>query len=321
MGQESSRYKVTKGFNAQVLIAKAIQYWGTGVNTLTTFVESVITDGTVCIFNATTGVSLVGSAAVGATVPIVIAVKRGGKIYKSTPFTLTSHKVTKTPYAASVLGVKTVNTAGTVVAGKEYGVVIKDTTTFNLVSQTTYRYSVIATASDTLTTLATALVNKINDATSQANITKDLVVTAAVVATDNIAITAKSVGTSFTVGLFQQAYIDWTVTDTTKPKWGQGTPAQVRAIEKEGWIFEGVTTNYTNGTGANPEEFGMPLSLVDLTDGVYDCFQIEGYVTKAGKGPINQEIDKQSIVLFVDGQNSGAPTTSALDEISTILGF
>lgn len=135
---------------------------------------------------------------------------------------------------------------------------------------------------------------------------------------DDLVVEALAVGTTFTVGVFGQAYIDWSVSLTTKPKWGQGTAAQVKEIEKEGWIFEGVTTNYPGATGALPEEFGRPDSLVAST-GTYDTFQIEGFVEKAGKGPINQEVDKQSIVLFAD--KTGGAGAGAYDELATILGF
>lgn len=317
MGQKTSRYQVTKGFNAQVIIAKAIQYWGDGIKTLVAFVEGTDADGTISLFNAETGVSLVGNAAVGAAVPVIAVVRRGGKIYKSTPFSLGTHRVTKTPYAAAVLGKFTVNTAGAVVVGKEYGVLIKDITNMNSASETSYRYNVVAVTGDTLTTLATKLRDKINDAKSIANTPKDIIVNASLNG-DDLVIESKAVGTTFTVGVFGQAYSDWTVSATTKPKWGQGTAVQVGEIEKEGWIFEGVTTNYPGATGANPEEFGRPDSLVVAT-GTYDTFHIEGFVEKAGKGPINQEVDKQAIVIFTD--KTGGAGAGAYDEVATILGF
>lgn len=315
MGQKTSRYVVTKGFNAQVLIAKALQYWGDGIKTLTAFAEGTDADGTISLFNADSGVSLVGNAAVGASIPVVAVVRRGGKIYKSTPFSLGTHRVTKTPYAAAALGKFTVNTAGAVVVGKEYGVLIKDISNMNAASETSYRYSVIAVTGDTLTTLATKLAAKVNDAKSIANSPKDLIVNATVVG-DDLVLEAKAVGITFTVGVFEQAYIDWTVSATTKPKWGQGTVDQVTEIEKEGWIFEGVTTNQP--MEANPEDYGRPVSLVEAT-GTYDTFQIEGFVEKAGKGPINQEVDKQSIILFAN--KTGGAGAGAYDELATILGF
>ena len=314
MGQRTARAYGTKVYNAQVVIAKAINYWGDGTKTFAQFCEGSIADGTFSVFVNSTKVSQAVSA-LAADTEVFLAVRRGGKVHTSNPFSLATHKVTKTAYAAAQLGVKTVVTAGSVTVGKEYGILIKDLTTQNQASEVTFRHSVVAKTGDTLTTIATKLRDKINSTAVKENMGKDIIVTAALADTDNITITAKAVGTVFSVGLFGLAYEDWSVTNTTAPKFGQGTPVQIADIEAEGWIFEGVTTNQPGS--ANPEDFGKPVSLV-VSDGTYVQYLFEGFIEKAGKGPINREVDKASILLAADVQ--GLDTANVSNELVTIFG-
>lgn len=238
--QITDRFKSTKGFNAQVVVAKALQYWGDGTKTLATFTAGGIADGTFCFFNANTGVSL-PSSAVASTVNIVAGVIRDGKARVTTPFSTATHKVDKAVYAAGVLHQAQVAApaSGTPTVGKEYGILIKDITNSNLSENATYRYSVVATAShSTYALLAAALVAKINSTSSIENSTKDLLVTAAVVNTDDITLTAKKIGQLFTVGVFEEGAVAFTTSITAKGKMGQGTVPQVKVLEEEGFILK-----------------------------------------------------------------------------------
>lgn len=312
------RFKTTKGFNAQVVIAKALQYWGTGSNTYADFCAAGAADGTFCLFNADTNVSLDENTAVAATVPIFAAVVRDGKVRKTTVFSTGTHKVDKAAYAASALHVVDVVSpaSGAPTVGKEYGLLIKEITNHDMVNNANYRYSQVAVTGETWATLVTKLAAKVNDTSAIGNRDKNLIVDASVVSTDDLRLTAKAVGTLFTVSLFEEASITHTSSVTTKGKLGQGTPLQVAQIEQEGWIFEGVTTNYPmHGT---PEEYGKPTSLV-VSTGQYNVYTISGFVTKEGKGPINQEVDKNAIIIAAD--SNALDAARATDNIDIIFGF
>ncbi len=312
------RFKTTKGFNAQVVIAKALQYWGTGSNTYADFCAAGAADGTFCLFNADTNVSLDENTAVAATVPVFAAVIRDGKVRKTTVFSTGTHKVEKAAYSAAALHVVTVVSpaSGAPTAGKEYGILIKEITNHDMVNNANYRYSVVAATGETYATLMAKFAAKINDTTSIANQARNLIVDAAVVNTKDMTITAKGVGTLFTVSLYEEASITHTSSVTTKGKIGQGTPLQVAQLEQEGWIFEGVTTNYPKH--GNPEEYGKPTSLV-VSTGQYTVYTISGFVTKEGKGPINQEVDKNAIIIAAD--SNALDAARATDNIDIIFGF
>lgn len=318
MAHKTSRYETTQGLNAQVIIAKAIQYWGDGSNTLEDFVAASLADGTFSLFNADTGESLGPNALVGTTVKIVAAVKRGGKVVKSTPFSRATHQIIRSVYAASALHTMkaAAPASGSPTVGKEYGILIKDMTNNDMAINETYRYSYVAKTGDTWTTVSTALAAKINDTANIANRDKELIVTATIVSTDDISIAANAVGTLFSVSMFEEAYSTYTVTTTTKGAWGHGTPAQVGELEKAGWIFEGVTTNYPKNS--NPENYGKPTSLV-VSTGQYSQYAISGFIERAGKGPINQEVDKNAIILVAD--SNALDAARATDNIDIIFGF
>ena len=198
------------------------------------------------------------------------------------------------------------------VAGDEYGIMIMDLTPLTQPFPS-YQYSYVAKTGDTLTSVITALKNKINDTTSVDNRDRDLIVDATS-SGDLLTLTAKNFGTSFKVILREKLLEVGTVNPVVKTKIGSGYYQQVKMLEEAGDIFAGVTTNYPENH-ATPEEFGKPASLV-LAANTYDMYMWTRLAQEASRTPHNvwHNLQYFSIAVPSNGTN---PTA----EISTVLGL
>lgn len=307
-------YKTTKGFNAEVVVAKAVAY--TTDADYKTFVANAV-DGEIGFFNAKTGALLGANVAIVAGLEFFIAQKRDSDVKKTTTIKFDAGTVTKTAYTAPVKQVSTVTIAGTIgtefKVGDEISVKVIETTPGSEPYPTiTYEYTV--KAGDTPSTIATALRAQINSLTDPRNRDGQAFVVASG-AGANVVLTAKYFGSAFRVALAPVASSGYPVATnvyTTAFKQGSGYPAHVRRDEIEGQIFEGVTTQYP-GDGLAAAEFGAPTSYVDdsLT---YDTYQFTPVRNEKSPTPINQHHHYWIGELFT-------PPTGVGVAISTMLGF
>ncbi len=183
----------------------------------------------------------------------------------------------KQAYAAKVEQVVTVTT-GTPVAGLEYSLLINDRSDKEILPmrQSLRRYTVLANAADTATTIAAAFVAKITadpaSIVTASNSGAVITITAKAIAnTTNLAgeyydqyFFAVESSVVDTNGYFQ-AY--GTIVYTTAPGFGSGNFYQIRTLEQRGLGYTGVT----NRT-AFPVETGNYLSVSGTN---YDVYVIE----------------------------------------------
>lgn len=184
----------------------------------------------------------------------------------------------KQAYAAAVEQVITATVTATPVAGLEYSLLINDRSDKEILPcrQNLRRYTVLATASDTATTLAAAFA---------AAVTADKgVIVTATSSGAAITLTAKSVEntTNLAGEYYDQYFFDadlsqidlngyfvsaGTIVYTTAPNFGSGNFYQVRTLEQRGLGYTGVTNRTMF-----PVETGNYLSVSGTT---YDVYVIE----------------------------------------------
>lgn len=253
-------WKTTLGQRAQVFIPTQLEY--TVHADYKTFVASAV-NGEFGIYNADTFALIPGSVTPSVdTTRFILALKRGGRIFISSPF-LRGVKKTRTAYAAPVQEVHTFTGNGTApVVGDYYEVKIIDQTPGQQ-PYPSYTYNHTVKTGDTLTLDAICVIlrAKINDAASFQNKDRDLIVTAAGAA-DDITFTAKNVGDTFKVILRNKLATSGTVARTTPCGIGVGYYEHVKLLEALGDIYWGLTTTDAVSQYATPADFGTPNSHV-----------------------------------------------------------
>lgn len=303
-------YKRTKGFNAEVIVGNTAAY--TTDSTYADFVANAV-NGEIGVYNATTNALIAANANMAEGTRVFIAQKRGSEIHKTTPFVFTKNTVTKTAYIAPVKQVTTISLANyTPVAGDEVAIkVIETTPGHEQFPSITYNYTV--KTGDTGATIATAFRALINNANSPENRDGRKFVTASG-ATTNVVLTADYFGSSFRVATPGALYgAIATPTLTTPFKSGSGAADQVAAIEIEGLIYEGVTTQYP-GDGLSPLDFGTPNTFA--ADGAtYDIYNFTPVKNEKSPTPVNQHHHYWNAIVAIP--SSGGPSVA----ISTIFGF
>jgi len=186
----------------------------------------------------------------------------------------------KTTYTAKVEQVVTV-TVGTPVAGQEYSLLVNNQSDKEILPmrQNLRRYTVLASSSDTATTVATSFYNKVNADPAS-------VVVATNPSAGVVVLTAKAVvNTSNNVGEFydqvffaaELSSIDtngyfqsWGgVVYTTAPTFGSGNFWQVRTLEQYGLGYTGITNRILF-----PQDIPNYLSVSGTN---YDVYVIENY--------------------------------------------
>jgi len=184
----------------------------------------------------------------------------------------------KQAYAAKTEQVITITT-GTPVANQEYSLLVNNVSDKEILPmrQNLRRYTVLASSTDTATTIATAFYNKVNADPAS-------VVTATNPSAGTVVLTAKSVANTVNLAgeYYDQVFFNaeissvdtngyfssWgTVTLTTAPAFGSGNYYQVKTLEQYGLGYTGVTNRLLF-----PVETGNYLS-VPGTD--YDVYIIE----------------------------------------------
>ena len=331
MLNKNKYWKALLGTFAEVLIAKQVDYVGTGASaatagTFTDFCANAV-EGEFGFFNASTMAAISGATsgspaavtAVGSTVTIFGAVKRDGAIEKTESFKLADFPAIRTPYSAPVAQVSKATISGTPVAGEFYSVKIIETTP-GYQPFPMWEYGYVAKTGDSLTTVGNAIAALMNDKTNVINKDTDSITTCTY-SSGVFTITATSGGPTFRIAYSYSAIntlgatSTYTGAGTAAGFWGNGTYDQVKELEQEADVFKGVTTQYPN-QGANPENFGKPT--VFATSGVtYNIYVLKGYGIEASPTPLNQTQQKRTIILAIPSNGSA----NAEAEVKGILGL
>jgi len=303
-------FKTTKGFNAEVIVAKAVAY--TDDATYDLFVVNAV-EGEIGVFNANTKATLSGVLNAPAGTEIFIAQKRDALIHKTTVIRLEANVVTRSAYSAAVKQVSTVTittpNSPVVTKGDVYELVLIDQT---MVQQPfpTSNFEVYAKAGETQAALTARLAAKINDPKDGGNYYSQIATAA--VSGNNIVITAKDFGTFFKVVLRQKLGEQATVATTTPYKQGVGTYDNVAGLEAEGIIFDGVTTNYP--AFGLPGEYGEPTKFASASLG-YNLYVLAPWQSEASPTPVDRHFHKKFQVIAVPSTG-----TSPNTQLGIILG-
>lgn len=307
---KSRYYSVTKGFNAEVMVAKAVAY--TTDADYKTFVANAV-EGEIGVFDATTLALVAAAAPLTEGQKYFVAERRDAEILKFTTTEYRKAQTKKTVYTAPVKQVSTINFAGYVpVAGDEVSVQFIDTAPGNEPFPR-LTYDLIVKPAETLAQVIQRLADRINNINDPVNQDERGFVVGTVTATTLIA-TAKYFGAGFRVALPGRAYEVATVTQTTDFKLGSGFYDHVRSVEREGNIFDGVTTFYP-GDGMRSEDFGEPTRFADPTL-TYDVYQFTPVRNEKSPTPVNQHHHYMNQLLIIPTAGGG-PTAA----ITTIFGF
>lgn len=310
MAQKRRFYRTTKGFNAEVLVAKAVAY--TDDATYALFVANAV-DGELGVFNADTNAAY-ALAAIAAGDRYFVALKTGGTVWRTTPAIMGPGTVKRTAYTAPVKQVTTVTIAGVIGTnfniGDEISIKVIETTPGHEPFPTiTYDYTV--KAGDTPTIIATALRAQINSLTDLRNRDGQGFIDASGAA-GAVILTARYFGSSFRVATPGKAYEVATVVYTTPYKEGSGYSDSVAELEVEGQIYRGITTQYPGGVFA-PSDFGV--NAVNTVDGTtYHIYNLTPVKHEKSPTPINQHHHYWNAVIAVP--SAGGPAAS----LTTIFG-
>lgn len=304
-------FKSTKGYNAEVIVAKPLQY--TAQAGLAAFVASAV-EGELGIFNAKTLALCPGSVTpTAAGTEIFIAQKRDGVIHKTNPFKLVSGIASYTPYVAPVKTKFTIDASSlpAAVKGNVYEIAIIELTRGGTRNHF-WNFDETAKAGDTVTAIITRLATRISDVNAKENYAYGKIAEATVVS-DDLVLESVDADRYFRV-VVRQSLGDAAVVHTTKPLFGSGTYNGIKQVEAEGHIFDGVTTNYPN-QNIRPEEFGEATSFA-VPGTNYDVVLITNEAVESSPLPMHKHTSKNYIFLALP---QGAATP--LEEVKYIFGI
>lgn len=248
------------------------------------------------------------------------ALFRNGLVETSRVFTIGRYTLRRSAYAAPTSQAVKATLAGTPVAGREYSLkVIELTQAYQAFPTWVYNYT--AVTGDTVTSVAAALVARINDANNAVNRNSDPIVTASNAA-GVITLTATGSTIQFRVAFSLETLTDltavaaYTGAGTAVGYLGNGTFAAIAELELQANVFKGVTTNVGNSAiGATPADFGIPTSFADSAN-QYATYTLIGTRTEANANPTEQHVAPHHIVLAIP--SSGTNPDAA---VKTILGL
>jgi hypothetical protein len=312
MAQKSRFYKTTKGFNAEVIVAKATAYCDDA--NYAAFVANAL-DGEIGVFNADTNLNSVDGVFAPIAMPVgtrfFIAQKKGKAVFRTTPGIIAPGTTKRTAYTAPVKQVSTVTLTGYApVVGDELSIKFIETTPGNEQFPTnTYNYTV--KAGDTLTLVAAGLVAQINSLLNLENSDGRKFVSATN-AVGVITITADFFGSSFRIATPGKAFEVASVAYTVPYKEGSGYSELVARDEIEGQIYDGVNTQYPGGVFAAADFGSTPTYTVDGTN--YHIYNFTPFRSEATPTPVNLHHHKWNAILAVP--TAGGPAAA----LTTIFG-
>lgn len=205
------------------------------------------------------------------TFQIVVGDQNGQPVFSDPIAVKDVTSFAKRVYAAKVEQVSTV-TVGTPVAGIEYSLLINNRSDKEILPmrQSLRRYTVLATAADTASTIATAFTNKINADTKGSIVTASVAGAVITLTAINIAATKNLAGDYYDQIFFdvELSAVDnngyfqsfGSVALSAAPNFGSGNYFQVRQLENDGLGYTGVTNrtlfpvdtaNYLSVPGTN----------------------------------------------------------------------
>lgn len=333
MLNKSKYWKSLLGTFADVLIAKQVDYAGTGASTaiagtLADFVANAA-EGEFAFINANTNAVISGALSgtpavvqpVGATTWIYGAIKRDGNIETTRRFRLADYTAQRVVYAAPIKQVSTATFSGAPVAGNYYSIKIMETTP-GYQPFPRWEYGYTAKTGDTLATVLTKITALVNDSTNIINKNTDPVVNTAVFnSTTMITLTATLAGPTFKIAFSIDALNDLTAVaaytggTTAGAFWGNGTYDQVFELERESDVYKGVTTQYPE-QGARPEDFGQPSQFA-TSGATYNVYILTGVKTENSPTPKEMHYQPHNIILAIP--SNGAANADA--EVKGILGL
>jgi len=319
-------WKATLGIFADVLIAKQVDYSGTGAATgvtdFPTFVSTAV-EGEFAFFNADTLALIAGTTsgspaavtAVGSTTWIFGALKRDGYVEKTLKFRASDYEYKRQAYSAPVAEVMTATFAGTAVAGSFYSVSVIETTP-GYQAFPRWEYGVTVKASESLATALARITALINDQTNIINKGTDPIVTASLSGTV-ITITANAGGPTFRLSFSRAALeeVGAVAAQTVAAFWGNGTYAQVAELEQEADVYKGVGTQYPDHSMANAADFGAP-SVFATSGATYSIYILRGVKTEMSPTPVDQHQQPHTVILAIPSNG-----TNAEAEVKGILGL
>jgi hypothetical protein len=300
--------KSTKGYNAEVIVAKQLAY--TSQATVTLFADNAA-EGEVGVYNAETNALITNAAGAPTGTVVYIMQKRDGAIHKTSPFKTSPGFATYTDYTPGALNTWVVTATGLAVAkGDVLEVAFIELTTAAQPYHPT-NFDVTVKAGESLTQALARLAAKISDKNAPEWSAYGQLATATVNA-GVLTVVAKDSDRYFKL-IVRNALGDVTIAQTVAPATGSGSAAGIAAIEAEGAIFDGVTTNYP--LVGNPDEYGQATKFA--TAGVnYDVLMLKPWREEASPMPFHKHVHKSYIFVAV-------PTTGASPKatLKSIFGF
>lgn len=313
-------WKATLGIFAEVLIAKQVDYAGTGASTVTdfpTFVTAAL-DGEFAFFNYDT------LALIPQTTPTILtsslyvfaALKRDGAVERTNKFRLQDYTFTRSVFAAALAQVSTATISGSPVAGHYYAVKILETTP-GYQAFPRWEYGYTAVTGDTVTIVMTKIAALITDKTNAINKDTDPVIGTGTNSAGVLTLTAAVAGATFRVAFSSDALNDLAAVTavTTNAFYGNGTYDQVLELENESNVYKGVTTNYPE-SGSVPSEYGAPVSFV-ATGIQYNIYIGRGIATESSPTPVEQHMQPRTLIFAIPGNGSA----NAEAEVKGALGL
>lgn len=205
------------------------------------------------------------------TFQIIVGDQAGSPVFSDPIAVKDITSFSKKVYTAKVEQVVTV-TLGTPVAGQEYSLLVNNQSDKEILPmrQNLRRYTVVASSSDTATTLATSFFNKVNADPASVVVATNPSAGVVVLTAKAVANTSNNVGEFYDQTFFaaELSSIDnngyfqaWgSIAATTAPVFGSGNFYQVRTLEQYGLGYTGITNrilfpqdipNYLSVSGTN----------------------------------------------------------------------
>lgn len=311
MAQKTRFFKSTKGYNAEVIVAKATAY--TARATVALFQANAV-EGEIGVYDADTKALITAGLTVGQR--FTVLQKRDGGILKMTPATFGPGVVKKIAYVAPVKQVATVTFAGALGTDfkidDEVGVKVIETTPGSEPFPT-ITYSTDVRAGDTPTKIVARIAARINNNSDLANVDGQRFVTATVSA-GVLTLTAEYFGSSFRVALPNTAYGMGSVVYTTPFVEGQGYSEKVSRDEVEGNIFDGVTTQYPGGN-FDSTDFASPTKFT-VDGATYNTFQLRAVRNEFSPTPVNQHHHYWNGIIYTP--TTGGPDAALTTALSAV---
>ena len=268
-----------------------------------------------------------------------VAQKRDTYCKNTTTISYDPNRTRRVPYLAPVKQISTividVSLYTPTVVGDDIEIALIETTPGNEPYPTWAYDSVIGdsykgTATPTLAQALTNIVARINNVTDLVH--RDDVLNGQTPFTATISNSGSVYTITITAGFFEQhfkiatrgpiAHLATVATPTPFVE-GSGFYDHVLALEKEGWIYEGVTTNYP-GEGVTPLDFGYPTSYV-VNGLTYNIYHLDPVRVSPEPNAVNVRHHYPHLYIITPvpvGGSTGARAASSPDlVIGTILGF